>query len=534
VPWSITRRPHRPDCSLRRAGARASAGTEQRERRAPVPRCPFVFRLISSSSAPAEEGKGVRGPPGPGDEHGLEEQAVASRSIGVQAERIVAVDELADVAREHGDEEETHCEAEQGSTASYDDQRRTERDLDEAGQDHHHVLVDPDPIGHLSLEVVAGKRQVAEPGDDECATEDDPCSGADASRSSDGHCSYRTASRAPIWCAWRTSNTVPGVTSDAVPHRVSQSQAQEFLAGKYGAVEELRSLRGGFWSSAYAFSHAGRELVLRFGPNKDWFEADRAALAFASRDLPVPEVIEVGEAFDGVYAISVRCYGINLEDVRPDQADTTGPMLASLLAALYNVPKSSDLPVRWHERPSRSNLTWRGSLSERLEDEPHQKAHGWRAALADHSDLRRVARAAEARVSDLIEACPERRDLIHGDLLHANVLVTEDASHVNAVFSWKRSLRGDFPFDTAWCTFCCAIWYPGIAAANPWDHIRREPSIRNDADAWIDAAVRRHCYELHIGLTALAWNVSVGDLYHRQIATQLAVVLERGPLPDHR
>ena len=152
-------------------------------------------------------------------------------------------------------------------------------------------------------------------------------------------------------------------------------------------------------------------------------------------------------------------------------------------------------------------------------------------------------RAGEARVRDLIEACPERRDLVHGDLLHANVLVAEDGSRPNAIFSWKRSLRGDFLFDTAWCTFCSAIWYPGIAAADPWDRVRREPSIRNDADAWVDASERHHCYELHIGLTALAspavWvggpeahgTLVPGTHLVQQIATQLAVVLERGPLP---
>jgi hypothetical protein len=59
----------------------------------------------------------------------------------------------------------------------------------------------------------------------------------------------------------------------------------------------------------------------------------------------VPEVIEIGDAFGGAYAISVRHYGINLEDVRPDQSGATGPMLASLLAALSKVPKSPDLPV---------------------------------------------------------------------------------------------------------------------------------------------------------------------------------------------
>jgi hypothetical protein len=56
--------------------------------------------------------------------------------------------------------------------------------------------------------------------------------------------------------------------------------------------------------------------------------------------------------------------------------------------------------------------------------------------------------------------------------------------------------------------------------------------MRDDADAWIDAPVRHHSYELHIGLTALAWNVWAGDSEAlQQVATQLAVVLEGGPLP---
>jgi fructosamine-3-kinase len=318
------------------------------------------------------------------------------------------------------------------------------------------------------------------------------------------------------------------------PHKVSLSQAQEFLAGQYGdgAVEEPRPLGGGFWSSAYAFDHAGRELVVRFGANQDWFEAERAAMAFASSELPVPEVVEIGDAFAGAYVISLRHHGINLEDVRPDQSDAAGPLVGSLLAALFTVGKSPDLAVGWHWRPRRSDLTWRGWLWERLVDDPSQEVHGWRAAIAAQRHIDDVYRAAEARLGHLIDACPERRDLVHGDLLHANVLVAEDASRPTAVFSWKCSLRGDFLFDTAWCTFCSAIWSPGIAATDPWDLVRREPSIRGDAEAWVDASERHHCYELHIGLTALAWNVWVGDPEAQsQIATQLAVVLERGPLP---
>jgi aminoglycoside phosphotransferase (APT) family kinase protein len=311
-------------------------------------------------------------------------------------------------------------------------------------------------------------------------------------------------------------------------HRVVESQAREFLAGKYGAVEELRPLGGGFWSSAYAFSHAGRALVVRFGPRADWFEADRAATAWSSPELPIPEVLEVGDALGGAYAISVRHCGTYLEDVRPDQSDVAGPMLASLLGALFRVPKSPDLPVGWHWRQPRSDLTWRGWLCERLVDDPQQEVHGWRAAFSAKDE--RIFRAGEARVRDLVEVCPERRDLVHGDLLHANVLVTEDASHPNAIFSWKCSVRGDFLFDTAWCTFC-SIWYPGIAAVDLWGLIHSEPSIRDDGDALVDASLRHHCYEVHIGLTALGWNAWVGDAHTlRQVATHLTELLERGPL----
>jgi hypothetical protein len=316
-----------------------------------------------------------------------------------------------------------------------------------------------------------------------------------------------------------------------VSRRVVESQARDFLAGKYGTVDELRPLGGGFWSSAYSFSHAGRALVVRFGSNKEWFEADRAAMAFASPSLPVPEVIELGDAFDGAYAVSARHYGTNLEDVRPDQCEVAGPMLASLLGSLYRVPKSPRLPVGWHWRPPRDDLTWRGWLCERLVDDPNPDVGDWRAALAAESEADRVFAACAARIRDLVGSCPERRDLIHGDLLHANVLVAEDASRPKAVFSWKCSVRGDFLYDVAWCTFW-SPWYPGIAAADPWGRTRQEPSFRDDAGAWADASLRHHCYELHIGATHLGWSAWVGELQElRRVAAHLAEVLERGPLP---
>lgn len=316
-----------------------------------------------------------------------------------------------------------------------------------------------------------------------------------------------------------------------VSHRVNGSQARDFLATRYGLVDEVEPLRGGFWSSAYGFSCAGRRLVVRFGANKEWFEVDRAAMAFDSPGLPVPEVLEIGDAFGGAYAVSARHYGTNLEDLRPEQLDVAGPMLASLFGALFRVPKSPDLRVAWHEQAPQRGLTWRDWILEHLSDDHSTAVDGWRRAVAAQPEVDRVFRACEGRVRGLVQACPERRDLVHGDLLHANVLVADDASRPSAVFSWKCSVRGDFLYDAAWCSFW-APWHPGIAAADPLRHIQQEPSIKDDAEAWVDASLRHHCYELHIGATHLGWNAWIGDLPAlHNLAGHLSGVLERGAIP---
>jgi aminoglycoside phosphotransferase (APT) family kinase protein len=125
--------------------------------------------------------------------------------------------------------------------------------------------------------------------------------------------------------------------------------------------------------------------------------------------------------------------------------------------------------------------------------------------------------------------CPDRRDLLHVDLLHANVLVTPDATDVEAVFSWKCSLLGDFLFDTAWCTFW-APWHPGIAAARVSERVTSARWATADPTVLVDAGVRHHCYELYIGATHIGWCASIDDEAGlRDVIARTEEVLETGP-----
>jgi aminoglycoside phosphotransferase (APT) family kinase protein len=312
--------------------------------------------------------------------------------------------------------------------------------------------------------------------------------------------------------------------------QLSRDEIVTFLAGRPGTPEDPEPLSGGSWSSAWAYRAADEELVVRFGPQLSWYEADRMATAFAGPDLPVPEVREVGTTPSGrAYAISVRHHGRFLEDTPVEQAGAIAPTLTRLLVALFRVPAGPDIPVAWHQGAP-PVASWREFLLAGLVDNPRNLVHGWSAALAADPELAALAAAVTERVRTLVEACPERRDLVQGDLLHGNVLVSPDARRVEAVLSWKCSVRGDFLFDAAWCSFW-APWHPGIAAADPLSGLLQAPDVRADAGALEDAAARHHCYELHIGFTHLGWNVWTGNQAELAATAQrLAEILERGPL----
>lgn len=308
------------------------------------------------------------------------------------------------------------------------------------------------------------------------------------------------------------------------------AQIADWLARQHnGAVTEFAPISGGFWSAAYTYRVGGDEFVLRLSDMPDGFASDAAAMQFTAPDLPIPEMIDVGEVLGHHYAISRRHYGRFVEDVSLEDADAAGGALERLLAALRAVPSMPDDAVVWHMPNATAGLTWGDWLRNGLIDRPDSIVSGWRQKLAESSRIDAVFRACESRIEQLIPYCPERRDLVHGDLLHQNVLISEDATRVTAIFSWKCSARGDFLFDIAWCTFWGA-WHPGIAAVNMWQRTLVASDL-SEADL-IDAPLRHHCYELQIAASHFGWNVWTGNEQElAAVAARAELVLARGRLP---
>ena len=271
---------------------------------------------------------------------------------------------------------------------------------------------------------------------------------------------------------------------------------RSFLERRFPAVDDLSRFQRGEWSSAFGFRAARRELVVRFGRYGDDYAKDRRAAGWAGPDLPIPRVLELGEAFEGFYAVSERVRGLDL-----DALDAAGyarilPALFRALDALRRVELPGSGFGIW--RPDDASAPYR-TWQEFLLSVAHRddaRIHGWRAVLASVPGAQASFDAAYARLEELVAVCPDRRGLVHGDLLAGNVLV--DGERLTGVLDWANSLAGDPLYDVAWLTFW-APWHPGLDPT-------RVRALARELFGGPGFEERLQCYEVHIGLDAQQYN----------------------------
>lgn len=284
---------------------------------------------------------------------------------------------------------------------------------------------------------------------------------------------------------------------------VSDAQVATFLAARFG--DEARAVTrfaNGEWSRAYAFQHGGADYVARFSALEEDFRKDQVAARYSSPALPIPRVLEVGEALGGFYCLSERAPGGHLDVVDGAQMRRLLPSLFAALDAARGVDLSATSGYGgWGADGNATDPSWRATLLNVAADEPASRTHGWRERLAASPTGCGQFDAALGRMRALVHYCPEERHLVHGDLLHYNVLVAD--RRITAVIDWGCAIYGDFLYDLAWFAFY-APWYPawrGIdfvaEAAHHYDAIGLEVPHFEE---------RLRCYQLRIGLDDQKWN----------------------------
>lgn len=279
--------------------------------------------------------------------------------------------------------------------------------------------------------------------------------------------------------------------------------ATDVLARRYGArAVGVVEIGRGAWATAYGFMLDGVACVARFAAQSDDFAKDRVAASHASTALPIPRILEIGEAPGGFYAISERAHGSYL-----DALDDTGmrAVLPSLFAThdamrLADVSRSSGYGG-WDASGNAPHTTWQQALLALPGEAPSNRIHGWRDRMAFYPKARAVFDEGYDCLSGLVGACPSSRHLVHSDPVNRNILVASGT--ITALLDWGCGMYGDFLYDLAYLSFS-TCWFPAWRAID----FVGEAERHFDAIALEVPAMRQRvrCYEIHIGLDALAYN----------------------------
>jgi hygromycin-B 4-O-kinase len=288
---------------------------------------------------------------------------------------------------------------------------------------------------------------------------------------------------------------------------VTEAQAADFLLDRFkGEASAPATVGQGEWSKAFRFSREDRDYVIRFSLLDEDFSKDRFAARYSSPGLPIPSIIQIGEAFDGFYAISERVAGGYLDDVDGSQMRSLLPALFAALDAvrLVDVSPTQGFGI-WSVDGNAPHSSWRAYLKDVVNDRPTDRVHGWRERLAASATGVEPFNEALGRFMPLVEQVPNDRSLIHSDLLHFNVLVA--GKQITAVLDWGDAEYGDFLYDVAWFSFWSA-WY------RAWNGIDFASEAKRHYES-IGLVVPRmeerlRCYELHIGLSSQAYCAFAG------------------------
>jgi hygromycin-B 4-O-kinase len=270
----------------------------------------------------------------------------------------------------------------------------------------------------------------------------------------------------------------------------------QWLQERIGAVTDFHRLTEGQESQAFGYRHDGQDYVVRVNPTATGFRKDRFAHdRFATVDLPIPPVLVVDQ-LDAQHAacITRRLPGTTLQACDTDTVTRlTGPVDATL-AAIAAADLTTTIGFGPFDPTGNAPYpSWRAFL---LAARHRHRKPG--RARVDQALIDRLLNV----LGRLVDACPERRHLVHGDFGSNNVLT--DGHRITGVLDWANALFGDPLYDVANVLF----WAPWLECMRiQAAHLRATLPPDPDLEA------RLRCYQVHIALAELfASNDAADDL----------------------
>lgn len=278
---------------------------------------------------------------------------------------------------------------------------------------------------------------------------------------------------------------------------------KKFLAEKYKTeISGLEPIGQGEWSKAYYFAVNNQSKVIRISRLDEDFKRDKFAWELASGQIPIPEIEEIGKIEDDFYAISSRIDGIMIDNLDSHSTRSILPELLRLLISLQQVETSQTKGFGgWDVAGNGVRGSWNDFVTSIAADTAFSRLKGWKEKLTGNKRALEIFNQGYKELKVLSKYCPEKREVIHNDLLHFNVLAKDNK--ITGVIDWGCALYGDHLYDLAMFTLW-QFYYPamkGIDLVNEAKQYFKDYKI--DLTNFEE---RLRCYQIHLALDGMAYN----------------------------
>jgi hygromycin-B 4-O-kinase len=254
------------------------------------------------------------------------------------------------------------------------------------------------------------------------------------------------------------------------------------------SVHNLSFIEGGEGSQAFSYSLDNKDYIIRANRRNYSFLKDRyAAEHFKSPIIPIPIILEIGNIDDQhYYAISEKVVGKKVDAFSEEEMISLRPKLLETLDAIHQTDVSSTTGYgAWNAEGKGSFDTWATGLRD-----INEGSDIFETTFLEKDFWNKIY----SEITKLTQFCPEDRHLIHGDYGFDNVL--SNGKEITGVIDWGEAKYGDFLYDYAWLSY----WSKNnmYRAILKQYYLEKGVNIHNFDE-------RMKCYELHIGLGALAF-----------------------------
>jgi hygromycin-B 4-O-kinase len=305
--------------------------------------------------------------------------------------------------------------------------------------------------------------------------------------------------------------------------KISILNTQEFLSKKFDtSINELTALSKGSWSEAYSFQINNQKYVLRWANSSEGFAKDAFAHKYFTNDLlPIPEILEIGQALNSHYAISKFVDGEFFETIDSKSLLGTTQSLQKMFATIRSTDLSHTKGYgNWDKDGNGKYKSWKEFLLGVKKTQTIDFG-GIYADLQNSPLGTDVFDKLYNKLETLVDYCPDNRELIHSDLLNYNMFIKNN--RISGVIDWQCALYGDALYDLAWFIFY-APWYKQFAETNLCNKLLEH--YRSTVKNVEHLEQRLLSYQIHIGLDSMIYNSFVKDWDALKVVMDYIQILE--------